>query len=197
MPTHHLNQPELVLLGAVFMVPIINFYGSLCFVVSAASMMLLQVPASVAATKLSLYSQEALSAMPGMQQLADSTCTHVRGMFELLLHVFVDQGTMPAVPAAGFNAFGTQGSCSGHASFLQLMLFGNIMLTYMFPVYLTYTVELRHKLRFWQVRGVNVTVQASPLLPFPDSQFVSHCCVLLCGQVLLWFLAEVLTGLLV
>jgi hypothetical protein len=203
MPTHHLSQPELVLLGAVCIVPIMHFYGSLCFVVSAASLLLVQAPYAVITTKLYLYSQEALLGLPGMQQLADSTCVHVRGMFELLLHVFVDQGTMPAVPAAGFDAFGTTGTCSGHASFLQLMLYGILpsthavrLLTYLFPVYLTYSVEMRHKLRFWQLRGVYVTVQASPLLPFPDSQFVSHCCVLLCSQVLLWFLAEVLTGLL-
>lgn len=196
LPTHHLNQPELALLGAVCIVPITNFYASLCFVVSAASLLLLQVPAAVLTTKLSLNSQEDLLALPGMQQLADSTCMHVRGMFELLLHVCVDQGTMPAVPAAGFDAFGTTGTCCEHTSFLQLMIYGNLLLTYLFPVYLTYTVELRHKLRFWQLRGVHVTVQASPLLPFPEAQLVSHCCVLLCSQVLLWFLAEALTGLL-
>lgn len=197
MPAHHVKQQAvLILLGTMCTLPLMQVYHNLCFVVPVASLLLWQVPAVVLTTTLSWYSQQGLVALPGMQDLADSTCAKVRGVFELTLHVLVDQGTMPGVPAAGFDAFGTESNCAGKASFLQLMLFANLVLAYYLPVHTTMYVELCHKLNFWRSRGVHVTVQASPLLPMPESHLASNLCLLLCSQVLLWFLAEALTALL-
>lgn len=197
MPAHHVQQQAvLTLLGIICTLPLMQVYTNLCFVVPVASLLLWQIPAVMLTTMLSWYSQQGLVALPGMQELADSTCGKVRGVFELTLHVLIDQGTMPGVPAAGFDAFGTESRCAGRASFLQLMLFANLVLAYYLPVHTTMYVELCHKLNFWRSRGVEVAVQASPLLPMPGSHLASYLCVLLCSQVLLWFLAEGLTGLL-
>lgn len=202
LPSKHLEQPGhagLALLGTMCTLALIQCYGCMCFVMPAAALVLVQIPAAAMTTALSIYAQEGLTAcQPGIQQLADSICTHVRGVIELALHVCVDQGTMPGVPAAGFSAFGTHSParCAGRASFLQLIIFSNLSLTFYLPVHTTYLVELRHKLRFWKSRGMHVAVRASPLLPIPGCHLGSHCCVFLCAQVLLWFASEALTSLL-
>lgn len=202
LPSKHLEQPGhagLALLGTMCTLALIQCYSCMCFVMSAAVLLLVQIPAASLTTALSVYAQEGLAAsQPGLPQLADSICTHVRGVIELALHVIVDQGTMPGVPAAGFDAFGTHSpaKCAGRASFLQLIIFSNLMLTLYLPVHLTYLVELRHKQRFWKSRGMSVAVRASSLLPVPRCHLASHCCVFLGAQLLLWFMSEALTSLL-
>lgn len=191
------NQHTLgmVLLATVCSFPMMLFYNTLCFVVSGAATLLLQPVATLVCAMLGVRSHPMLEAIPGMQQFANNICSTVRAVFELALHVAVDQGAMPAVPAAGFDAFGTPSMCAGRRTFVQLLLFSNLSLTYFLPVFVTYIVELRHKCQFWQRRGVCIVVQASPLLPFPDN-LVSHACVLCLAPLLLWFLAEFLTPLL-
>lgn len=202
LPSKHLEQPGhagLALLGTMCTLALIQCYGCMCFVMPAAVLVVVQIPAAAMTTALSIYAQEGLTAcQPGIQQLADSVCTHVRGVIELALHVCVDQGAMPGVPAAGFDAFGTHSpaTCAGRASFLQLIIFSNLSLTFYLPLHTTFLVELRHKLRFWKSRGMHVAVRASPLLPIPGCHLASHCCVFLCAQVLLWFASEALTSLL-
>jgi len=186
----------MVLLATLCSFPLMLFYNTLCFVVSAAATLLLQPVAMLVCGIFGVHSHPMLEATPGMQQFADNVCSTVRAVFELALHVAVDQGTMPGVTAAGFDAFGTPSRCAGRRTFVQLLLFSNLSLTYFLPVFVTYVVELRHKSQFWHRRGVCIVVQASPLLPFPDNHLVSHACVFCLAPLLLWFLAEFLTPLL-
>jgi hypothetical protein len=197
LPLHHSDDPFVVLLGAICIIPLMLFYSNLCFVVPFATLIVPQLPVAVLSSIVAIKSQQLLMTMPGMQALADGACAHTRGIIALALHVLVDQGTMPGVPAAGFEAFGIPSRCSGHASFLQLALYANLSLTYFLPVYFMFCVELQQKRQFWQAQNVPVTLQASPMLPFPRHHFASHCCVLLLSQLLLWFAAELLTALLV
>lgn len=197
LPLHHCDDPFAVLLGSICIVPLMLFYSNLCFVVPFATLIVPQLPVAVLSSILAIKSQQLLMNMPGMQALADSACAHTRGVIALVLHVLVDQGTMPGVPAAGFEAFGIPSGCSGHASFLQLALYANLSLTYFLPVYFMFCVELQLKRQFWQAQNIPVEFQTSLMLPFPRHHFASHCCVLLLSQLLLWFVAELLTVLLV
>jgi hypothetical protein len=197
LPLHHSDDLYVVLMASICIVPLMLFYSNLCFVVPLATLVVPQLPVVVLSSILAVKSQQLLMDMPGMQALADGACAHMRGAAALVLHVLVDQGTMPGVPAAGFEAFGIPSRCSGHASFLQLALYANLSLTYMLPLYFMFCVELQHKRQFWAARNIPVTFQASAMLPFPRHHFASHCCVLLSSQLLLWFVTELVAALLV
>jgi hypothetical protein len=197
IPTHHLQHLEYVLLASLGVIPMAQFYGNLCFVVPVRTLLFMQLPAVTASIALSAPSHASLIQIPGMLQLAESACAHVRGVFELALHVLVDQGTMPGVPAAGFDAGGIPSRCHGRASVMVMALYANLSLVYFLPIFISFTGELRHKRLFWEARSATVKVQASPLLPFPSHHLAAHCCVLLCTQILLWFVAELLTAVLV
>lgn len=196
LPRYHHAQQVGTLLAYVCVVPLTQFYTSLCFVLPVSATLLSQLVGVGLTAMLVWQSHGPLSASPGMQQLADRVCGTIRGAFELFLYVTVDQGTLPGVPAAGMDAFGLPSRCTGHATFKQLLLFANLNITYFLPVFVTFVVELHHKRQFWQTRRVQLAVQPSPLMPLPGHFISSHCIVLCFAQLLLWFLAEALTPLL-
>lgn len=196
LPTHHHTELASALFSVMCVLPLTQFYGSLCFVLPAASTMLVQLLATMVISSILKNSYPTLSSLPGMDSLGDKVCLYIRGVFELVLHVVVDQAAMPGVHAAGFDAFGLPSRCHGQATFAQLLLYGSLTFGFFLPFWFTYVVELRHKLQFWRNRHVCVQVQRSPLLPMPGSPFVSHLTVLLSAQLLLWFLAELLVPLL-
>lgn len=132
----------------------------------------------------------AMHKLPGMQQLTHSVCSTFRGTFELALYVMVDLGPMPGVPAAGLNAFGLSDRCDSSLVYAQLLVYGNIMVSYIIPVYACYALELHHKLSFWRSRDVKVEADRSVLLPFPENSMLSHLVVGLVSPLLVWFVAE-------
>lgn len=145
-----------------------------------------------AATALSWVwsSPTSMHKLPGMHAAAQTVCSSFRGVYELLLYIIIDIGVMPGVPAAGVDAFGLPDRCESGAVYAQLLVYGTLMMSLFVPLFVSYVIELHHKLSFWQDRGVAVEADRSVLLPLPDSPVLSHFLVCFAAPLVLWFVAE-------
>lgn len=145
-----------------------------------------------AATALSWVwsSPSSMHKLPGMHAAAKTVCSSFRGVYELLLYIIIDIGVMPGVPAAGVDAFGLPDRCESGAVYAQLLVYGTLMMSLFVPLFVSYVIELHHKLSFWQDRGVAVEADRSVLLPLPHSPVLSHFLVCFAAPLVLWFVAE-------
>jgi hypothetical protein len=164
--------------------------ASCVYLLPTSAGLLLQPLAAAVPLSWAWASPPSMHKLPGMQSTATAVCSSFRGAFEMLLYVIFDLGIMPGVPAAGVDAFGLPDRCKTRMVYAQLLVYATLLLSLMLPLYVSFIIELHHKLSFWQAKGVAVQADRSLLLPLPESPLLSHAVVGLTAPVLLWFIAE-------
>lgn len=73
---------------------------------------------------------------------------------------------------------------------MALLLFLDLMLALLIPLFVSHALELSTKRAFWAARGAHVVAARGPLLPLPKHPLLSHALVLVTWPMLLWAVAE-------
>lgn len=174
------------------MCPTLQLQTSVNFLLPLRWALLLQ-PAAAAAVAATVWrAPAAMALVPGLQEAASRVCSRMRYFVDAVIFVTSQASMLPLMAGSGTDGQQQQqlGSCGGAAAFYQLQLFVLLLLAVFVPWYVTYLLELRQKVAYWQAKGWDVEADVSPFLPLPSCPWFSCLLVLFLWPVLLWCIAE-------
>lgn len=185
------DTPDAWILAAYcFLCPIFSLQASANYLLPASWSLLVQPLSVVTAAAFSWEGPRAVQQSEGVHTLAVAVCSKL----DVAAHLLLYGASWGAIPADTITLALSQNTphatCSSGTAFGQLILYVNFMLSFLLPLHGSYMAELQHKVVYHRRRGFQVTVAGSMLLPLPQNPLLSHAVLLLCGGVILWFVAE-------